>query len=144
MHVPAPRRPSLAIAILLLGLLVLAVLPNLAGSAPAADLPPAPEGFALDGDLEQGKEIFLDKCAICHGDQGAGDGKLSGSIEPPPGNLQERVDAMSEWEIYKVIQMGGTITGKSPVMVGFGRQLDEQQLMDVATYTLSLGELDEE
>ena len=138
-----PFHPSLAAAAALLLPAVLLLLPTLAGGAPPGDLPPEPEGFVLEGDAEAGKEVFLDVCAICHGDTGAGDGKLSANLEPPPGNLQERVDEISDWHLLKVIEEGGTLVGKSPVMVGFRGRLDDQELRDVAVYTKSLGKLDE-
>jgi mono/diheme cytochrome c family protein len=107
------------------------------GESPAAP-PPAPEGFALDGDLERGRELFVKHCAVCHGERGEADGKLSPHLKPPPGNLPERVGERSDWELFLVVRDGGQAVGRSPVMVGFGERLDEQALVDVASFARSL------
>jgi mono/diheme cytochrome c family protein len=107
-------------------------------AAPPPEIPPAPEGFALDGDLERGRELFVKHCAVCHGERGEADGKLSPHLKPPPGNLPERVGERSDWELYLVVRDGGQAVGRSPVMVGFGERLDEQALVDVATFARSL------
>jgi mono/diheme cytochrome c family protein len=107
-------------------------------AAPSPDTPPAPEGFALDGDLEHGRELFVKHCAVCHGERGEADGKLSPHLKPPPGNLPERVGERSDWELFLVVRDGGQAVGRSPVMVGFGERLDEQALVDVASFARSL------
>jgi len=106
--------------------------------APAATPPPAPEGFALNGDPAHGRELFAKHCAVCHGERGEGDGKLSPHLKPPPGKLPERVAQRSDWELYRIVRDGGPAVGRSPVMVGFGERLEPQDLMDLATFARSL------
>lgn len=39
-------------------------------------------------DVAQGRAIYLDHCAVCHGVNGAGDGPLARSLKTPPTNLR--------------------------------------------------------
>lgn len=51
----------------------------------AASLAAMPAG-AQDADL--GKEIFVDRCAVCHGAEGGGDGVVGELLERRPKNLR--------------------------------------------------------
>ena len=49
---------------------------------------PPPAAIAGDPLLVRGREIYLDRCASCHGPDGWGDGPLAkGLTGPPPRNL---------------------------------------------------------
>lgn len=37
--------------------------------------------------LAQGQEIYNDKCAICHGQDGAGNGPAGSALSPPPADF---------------------------------------------------------
>jgi mono/diheme cytochrome c family protein len=37
--------------------------------------------------LAQGQEIFNDKCAMCHGQDGGGDGPAGSAFSPPPADF---------------------------------------------------------
>jgi len=36
---------------------------------------------------QDGKQIFVDKCAPCHGEKGDGKGPMSSTFDPKPGNF---------------------------------------------------------
>jgi len=138
-----PTRHRLATLLLLapLTLLSLAVaVPALTEEAPAdaAAPPPEPDGFALPADPAPGRALFVQHCAICHGDAGEGDGQLSPHLRPPPGNLPESVGERSDWELYLVVRDGGQAIGRSPVMVGFGERLSDEDLLAVTAFARSL------
>ena len=40
--------------------------------------------------LERGKKLYGQYCALCHGDQGRGDGKVAANLNTKPANLAER------------------------------------------------------
>lgn len=127
-----------------LGLLALPALPGRGADAAETATPTPPEGFSLDGaDLADGEALFAEHCAVCHGATGAGDGKLSEHLNPNPGNLQERLDERSDWEVFLTVRDGGKAIGLSPVMVGFGERLSEQELTDVVAYTRELATSDD-
>ncbi|MFC2967053.1 c-type cytochrome [Acidimangrovimonas pyrenivorans] len=44
-------------------------------------------GAAWAQDAELGKGLYMDYCATCHGDQGKGDGDMSGVMTIPASNL---------------------------------------------------------
>lgn len=63
-------------------------------------------------------KIFIQRCAACHGTNGAGDGPAAASLSPKPRNLQD-----PEWQasvddayIEKIIKLGGMGVGKSAAM----------------------------
>ncbi|MBV8135141.1 MAG: cytochrome c [Deltaproteobacteria bacterium] len=45
-------------------------------------------GLATADEITQGKALFMQYCASCHGPNGAGDGPLSPSLSTPPANLR--------------------------------------------------------
>ena len=113
-----------------------------ATTAPAraaeADVGSAPEGFALHGDVERGRALFARSCSVCHGASGDGHGKLK--LDPPARDLTdaERMAAVSDWGIYRVIRDGGAAVGLSSKMIPWGSTLSEEQLQDLATFVRSL------
>ncbi|MCU0694979.1 MAG: c-type cytochrome [Myxococcaceae bacterium] len=38
-------------------------------------------------DLARGKALFAERCAVCHGETGAGDGTVAASLSPPPADF---------------------------------------------------------
>ncbi|MDX2011902.1 MAG: c-type cytochrome [Myxococcaceae bacterium] len=38
-------------------------------------------------DVARGKALFAERCAVCHGDTGAGDGVVAASLSPPPADF---------------------------------------------------------
>ncbi|HEX6861366.1 MAG TPA: cytochrome c [Thermoanaerobaculia bacterium] len=110
----------------------------LAGAAGLSALaaPPEPEGFKLNGDVERGRQVYLKRCATCHGPAGDGRGTLSASLKvkptdfKAPGTLARR----SDWEIYVVTRDGGKAAGLSTVMFGWGKLISDQEIRDAAAY----------
>jgi len=48
----------------------------------------SPVAIAADTDSEQGKAIYLQHCASCHGVDGEGNGPLAAVLTTPPANLR--------------------------------------------------------
>jgi mono/diheme cytochrome c family protein len=68
----------------------------------------------------QAHKVYKAKCVVCHGEQGAGDGPGSASLDPKP-----RAFASGEWQqsvtdehLKKTIVQGGASVGKSAAMPG--------------------------
>ena len=78
--------------------------------------------------LEEGKELFRTYCAVCHGEQGRGDGPISGKIPPPPSYVSDRLVQFPPGRIFHVISMG---TGKMP---SYAAQLTADERWKVVTY----------
>src|SRR6478672_7041724 len=56
--------------------------------------------------LEEGKALFQTYCLVCHGEQGKGDGPISGKIPPPPSYLSDRLMQFPPGRIFHVITLG--------------------------------------
>jgi mono/diheme cytochrome c family protein len=56
--------------------------------------------------LAQGQALYQTFCAVCHGEQGAGDGPLVPRIPNPPSYASERVRAMPAGQLYHVVTRG--------------------------------------
>lgn len=127
-------RASLYIGIGLVGLLAVAGgVYLLARPEPAV----APEATKADPLLRLGQEVYQERCVSCHGLKGTGDGPMAKGLSgPPPGNLSD-----GEWkhgsrpdQVLTVIRDGVPQTG----MLGFGRALNERQLLAVAGFVYTL------
>jgi len=60
------------------------------------------------GEFEQGKAIYQDKCQLCHGEQGEGNGPLASSFIDPPSNFTKPGfwDENPEQKIMNAIEKG--------------------------------------
>ncbi len=96
-------------------------------------VPPASAEVAGDPVLSRGRDLFLGRCAVCHGQEGRGDGPLAPTIaNPPVGNLTD-----DDWkhggrpdQIAAVIAKG--VAGTR--MEAWGRTLDPADLRAVVAY----------
>ena len=88
--------------------------------------------------LERGKEIYKVNCVACHGATGKGDGPAAGALKPPPRDHTDRayMSTLTDEEIGKIIQMGGSIKGK-PLMPSHP-QLKGADLDGLVAYVRSL------
>jgi len=58
--------------------------------------------------LQKGRELFLVNCAMCHGPEGTGDGKVGERLAPPgPPNLHgDEVQSLDDFGIFVRISFG--------------------------------------
>lgn len=112
----------------------------LAAGLSALAAPPEPPGFELNGDVERGRQVFLKRCAICHGPTGDGRGTLSASLKVKPRDFtaQGALGRRSDWELYVVTRDGGQVLGLSTAMFGWGKLISDQEVRDAAAYVRSL------
>lgn len=68
--------------------------------------------------LQAGKKLYAQRCALCHGDAGAADGVGARRITPEPQHLNDVIwqGAVSDAEIEKAILLGGAAVSRSPMM----------------------------
>ena len=101
----------------------------------------------LSANFARGQQVFLEYCAMCHGDAGNGDGDFGEGLKEragvSPANLTDRVnqDRLGRAGVRRVIQKGGGHTGKSNLMPAWGEMLTARQIDDVANYVMHLPDL---
>ncbi len=84
---------------------------------------------------ERGKLIFEQRCVICHGKEGRGDGAQAPYLSPRPGNLVSAgLAAKTDQELLKVIAHGRPRTA----MRGWSDVLTEDEQREVLNYIRSL------
>jgi len=89
----------------------------------------------LSGNPEEGKLIFGDRCAACHGLQGRGDGPRAPFLSPRPASLiSAGTSVKSDAELLTVITNGKPRTD----MPAWKDLLTEEQRRDVLAYIRTL------
>ena len=83
----------------------------------AAPAPAATEVAATDPTAEAA-EIYENRCTVCHGKTGKGDGDGSAALDPKPRDftLAEWQESVTDDHIQKIVVYGGAGVGKSPTM----------------------------
>jgi mono/diheme cytochrome c family protein len=62
--------------------------------------------------LEDGLAHFADHCASCHGNDGSGDATIGRSLYPPAPDMRAaRTQALSDGELFAIIENGIRLTG---------------------------------
>lgn len=59
-------------------------------------------------DLQQGEQLYAQHCALCHGQQGRGDGPLAKGLEPTPSDFHDdaRMRQRSLYGLYNTVTLG--------------------------------------
>lgn len=68
---------------------------------------------------DEAHQIFSTRCAVCHGQEGRGDGPGGAALSPKPRNYHDTAwqDSVTDKEIETAILYGGAAVGRSPMMV---------------------------
>jgi len=73
--------------------------------------------------LKEARESFLDRCAVCHGPDGAGQTQVGNNLYPKVPDLRSpRTQTLTDGEIRYIIRNGVRLTG----MPGWAKPHDEQ------------------
>ncbi len=97
---------------------------------------------AQKGNLQQGKELYVEYCLQCHGGRGEGWG-WSNKIPPPPVPVPDLSDPelmkeLSDQYLFDIIKGGGEAVGKTRLMPPAGRVISDEEIWDVVAYLRSL------
>lgn len=99
------------------------------------------QSSALAADLQNGKTLFSQRCAMCHGEQGGGDGPLAATMPDgqKPRNLAvgENKYATNDAKLTELLQKGGAAVGLS-VLMPPQSDLKLEQLTDLIAFVNSL------
>ncbi len=95
----------------------------------AADIP-NPIAFS-DASVAEGQTIYAANCAVCHGENGRGDGPTAASLAMSPADLHEsHVQDLTDGALFYVITNGRSGTP----MPAWEEVLDEDQRWNVVNY----------
>ncbi|MGH7589146.1 MAG: c-type cytochrome [Gemmatimonadota bacterium] len=98
----------------------------------------APETPARASEAASGEAVYAANCALCHGDDGHGEGQASIGLEPPPADFADR-----EWKTGdgSLAAIRNTIENGSPgtAMIGWKGTLTDAEIDAVARHVLSFG-----
>jgi mono/diheme cytochrome c family protein len=87
----------------------------------------------------QGKHVFLQYCATCHGDEGRGDGQNASNLVPPPPDLTASTNTRDAALVRRAIAEGSAAVGRSSLSPPWGRSLSPQEIDYLVAYCQSLG-----
>jgi len=93
-------------------------------------------------DVAKGKALFQEKCASCHGPEGAGDGPVAAVLPPDsvkPRNFQKEAFkvATDEAKFKDLVTKGGPAFGLNPLMAG-QPGMSDQDYKDLYEFVTSL------
>jgi mono/diheme cytochrome c family protein len=79
---------------------------------------PTPAGEPAEDAVAVAAEIYANRCTVCHGEKGKGDGPGSAALEPKPRDFtsDEWQAEVTDEHLSKIIVYGGAAVGKAPTM----------------------------
>lgn len=101
-------------------------------------------GPAAAADLEDGKRIFEQTCAACHGAKGHPDrdSPIVKAFDPPPADLSDPLfnsrEPALDWEL--VVKHGGHALGLSPQMPAWGEAFSDAEIASIVAHIKSLAD----
>jgi len=102
----------------------------------AAQTVPLQHEKLLSYEESQGALLYGKYCAVCHGEQGKGDGFNAYNLDPHPRDFSDStyMKALSDDQVLRTISGGGRNVNKSPLMPAYGWTLSKQQIRYVMAY----------
>lgn len=91
------------------------------------------------GNPKSGRELYAEKCALCHGSRGEG-WDWSKKVAKPPipvPDLAKVTPERSDQFLFDVVKDGGEAVGQTRFMPPFGFQLSDQEVWDLVAYMRS-------
>lgn len=82
---------------------------------------PATAGAADEGNVEQGKQLFLKYCATCHGPSATGDGVAASTFKNKPANLT--LLAKNNGGKFPTMLVINIVKGDAPIAAHGGREM---------------------
>lgn len=100
----------------------------------------AAQTVSLTYEQEQGKILYTKYCAICHGDQGKGDGFNAYNLDPKPRDFTDprAMAGIDDVTLRSTIVAGGRGVNKSPLMPAWGGRLSKLETEYLVEYVKAL------
>lgn len=99
------------------------------------------DGGKQMGDVAgKGRRLYENRCAMCHGPEGRGDGwnAVHLPVQPTPHADAVRMSARPDDTLFDGIHAGGWVLEGSPRMPAFGETLDSEQIRALVAYIREL------
>lgn len=105
---------------------------------PAAAAPDTAAPASIGDPVAAGRAIFIQRCALCHGPEGRGDGPGSKGLKPAPRNYHDReyMNSKTDDELLATIRNG------KGAMPAWGKVMSEEQMRAALAYVRQLGKKD--
>src|SRR6185369_1409518 len=90
--------------------------------------------IARADEVTDGKRVYAEQCAGCHGDDGRGDGPASAALVPKPRNFRDAAfwKDRTAADVETVVRSGK----KGTMMMAFGGALSDAEIAAVVRYVL--------
>ena len=88
------------------------------------------------GDPERGRELYAERCVLCHGERGQG-WDWSQKVARPPvpvADLSRITPTRSDAYLFEIVKHGGEAVGRTRFMPPFGFQLSDGEVWDLVAY----------
>jgi mono/diheme cytochrome c family protein len=82
----------------------------------------------------QGRQLFRQYCATCHGDEGKGDGQNESMLNPAPPDFTGLKRLQDVAYVRRAIVEGSAAVGRSPLSPPWGRSLRSQEIEYLVAY----------
>jgi mono/diheme cytochrome c family protein len=99
-------------------------------SAPAPDTTRSTEPVPVQASVEFGAKVFQQRCVLCHGPEGRGNGPASAALKPPPRNFHDAVYMHSKTDDELLTSIRN---GKS-AMPPWGKVLSDVEIRSALMY----------
>lgn len=98
------------------------------------------QSVKLNYEQQQGKILYTKYCAICHGDQGKGDGFNAYNLDPKPRDFTDprAMAGIDDATMLATIKEGGRGVNKSPLMPAWGGRMNKLEIGYVIAYIKAL------
>lgn len=90
--------------------------------------------------LARGEQIFQESCAVCHGEQGWGDGPAAEALDPAPAPLAHTAGMLSDAYLFYRISEGGGFPPFDSAMPAFKESLSANERWDTVNYLRHLAD----
>ena len=92
---------------------------------------------ATEESIAAGRELYAQYCAVCHGEEGRGDGPGGATLDPKPADFHaDHVQVLSDGGLFWFITNGAEGTA----MPAWGAVLSEEQRWDLVNYLRTFGD----
>ncbi len=90
----------------------------------------------LSYEEREGRVVYTKYCAVCHGDDGKGDGFNAFNLDPKPRDFSDGkyMDGLSDERMMQTISGGGRSVNRSALMPSWGGRLNKREIEFVIAY----------